>query len=243
MSEELKQSEEALCALQSLDRFLDDMQAKRWPSQDHDLDGSYVAANIGHAARGAKFHQPGLKAALQYLLDLHMAAEDESRAELAEIKGGGEAVAYVSTHDLRCFIDGKYKAMTATLYDFAHPLHQPLYAHQPVVAEAEPVGSKVGAIEGGVVPGWRVTGRGGYSLCVQYPEWAEGCDDLKIEQLFAAPPASGAVPVPYGFIGELHEYLDNCAQFDPAYPPETQPDNRAAALLLNLRALLAKEVL
>lgn len=176
-----------------------------------------------------------------------------TRAELSAIKGGGEAGDQEDNikHLSKCGDDGCERCENLMNFyqacdhcgTWGHNDADPCSCSPPVVAEAEPVGSKVGAIEGGVVPGWRVTGRGGYSLCVQYPEWAEGCDDLKIEQLFAAPPASGAVPVPYGFIGELHEYLDNCAQFDPAYPPETQPDNRAAALLLNLRALLAKGVL
>lgn len=45
--------------------------------------------------------------------------------------------------------------------------------------------------------------------------------------------------VPLEFLEELHTHLDNIADFDPSYPPDTMPRNTSAELLLQLRALLA----
>jgi hypothetical protein len=76
--EDVARRETAICALQSLYRFLEDMEQGRTPERDHDLTDAYIKANIGHASKGAKFHRPGLKEAIGYLIDHHMQAEDGS---------------------------------------------------------------------------------------------------------------------------------------------------------------------
>ena len=87
--------EERVCSIatdiQGMRRLLEDLADKRWPDKDHDLTGGYVAANIGHASAGAKYHLPALERALLGLNELlHTQADagevEQLRLEIAKLQ-------------------------------------------------------------------------------------------------------------------------------------------------------------
>ncbi len=71
----------------------------------------------------------------------------------------------------------------------------------------------------------------------KWPEWRDSAITAWNERAVPA----GHVVVPQELLERIRSQLDLRAEFDPTYPPETQPVNDDARLFLELRALLSEQ--
>ncbi|HEK2367223.1 hypothetical protein CJU20_09990 [Pseudomonas aeruginosa] len=71
----------------------------------------------------------------------------------------------------------------------------------------------------------------------KWPEWRDAAVAAWNERAVPA----GHVVVPRELLERIRSQLDLRAEFDPTYPPETQPVNDDARLYLELRALLSEQ--
>lgn len=78
-----------LCAFENAIRNLEYIEDGRYPAKDHDLDGSFVTANIGHAKKLARAVLPRLRAAYSALCTSTREVRRESR--ISGQQGGGDA--------------------------------------------------------------------------------------------------------------------------------------------------------